>query len=107
MTKEERREQNIKIMKDFFAFKINIFPILVKILFALLVVGVVFFGLKTMMDGFESKETLSVVIGIGTIALGPFLLHMTFELLLLLFTIVDLLREIRNNIFKLLENKEQ
>ena len=107
MNKEERRAQNIKIMKDFFAFKINIFPIIVKILFALLVVVDVFYGLKIAMDALEAKEQLRVLLGFGIIVLGPILLHITFELLLLLFSILDLLREIRNNIFKILENQNK
>ena len=39
MSNLERRQRNIKFLKDFFAFKINIFPIIVKILFALVTIG--------------------------------------------------------------------
>ncbi len=78
-----------------------------KILFALLVVVDVFFCLKIAMDAWEAKEHLRVLLGLGIIVLGPILLHITFELLLLLFSILDLLREIRNNIFKILENQNK
>ena len=110
MTVEERRAQNIQEWKDFFAFKINLFPIIVKILYALLVVVDVIYGFKIFFDALKHHpeiDYLMALLGMGIVVLGPILLHITFELLLLLFSIVDLLREIRDNIFKILENQNK
>ena len=87
--------------KDFFAFKINIFPFIVKILFALETLGCVLAGLYVMINNVFGNISISVMAGLGIAIVGPILLHISFELLLLLFSILDMLREIRNNIFEI------
>ena len=101
MSNLERRQRNIKFLKDFFAFKINIFPIIVKILFALVTIGLFIGGMKLSLNAAQDKNTNLILLGLGIAFLGPILLHITFELLLLLFSILDMLREIRNNIFEI------
>ena len=101
MTKEERKAQQIKLMKDFFAFKVNVFPIIVKIIFALGTVGCFLGGLFTVFNGIEGKQGGIVLLGIVISLLGPIILHIGFELILLFFSMLDMLREIRNNIFEI------
>ena len=102
MSNLERRERNIKILKDFFAFKINIFPIIVKILFALATLGCFIGGMILFFNALQDKETALSLLGLGIAFLGPILLHISFELILLLFSILDMLREIRNNLFEVI-----
>lgn len=93
--------RNAKFWKDFFAFKINIFPFIVKILFALATLGCVIAGLYVMINNVFGDYPVSVMAGLGIAVVGPILLHISFELMLLLFSILDMLREIRNNIFEI------
>ena len=60
-----------------------------------------------MVNGLNDKETLSVLRGIGIVFLGPILLHIAFEFTLLLFSMLDILREIRNNIFEIRDNMKK
>ena len=88
MSNLERRQRNIKILKDFFAFKINIFPIIVKILFVLATIGLFIGGMMLSLNAAQDKNTNLILLGLGIAFLGPILLHITFELMLLLFSIL-------------------
>ena len=101
MSNLERRQRNIKFLKDFFAFKINIFPIIVKILFALVTIGLFIGGMKLSLNAAQDKNTNLILLGLGIAFLGPILLHIAIEWMLLLYSILDMLREIRNNIFEI------
>ena len=80
-------------MKD---FKVNVFPFIVKIIYALGAIGCFIGGIITMLNGIEGKQGGMVLLGIIIALLGPIVLHIGFELLLLFFSMLDLLREIRN-----------
>ena len=84
---------NPQWFKDFFAFKLNIFPVIVRFIYILSVILCIYGGIITCARG-------QAVLGIGMILLYPILIHLVLEFILLLFTMVDILREIRDKIGK-------
>ena len=81
----------LNILNDFLAFKINVFPIIARFLYGLSIVWCIIWGIILIANG-------TPVIGILTILLGPIFFHLMFELALLFFSMLDLLRDIRNEL---------
>jgi len=79
-------------MNDFLTFRKMITPIIIQIIFWLGVVVCVLGGLGILFSG--DSEYLS---GIVVIIFGPFVVRIFCELLIVLFKILDSLREIANN----------
>ena len=77
--------------RDFFAFKLNVFPAIVRFIYILCVLFFIICGIQYMTAG-------RVWGGIFVIIFGPLVSHIVIEFFLLLFVIVDLLREIRDKI---------
>ncbi len=93
-------------MKDYLTFRKMILPILIQILFWLGVVGCVVFGVITMIGGLIAMTEgsggalmaglVTVLSGLGTILLGPFIVRIYAELLIIFFRINDTLTDIKN-----------
>lgn len=76
-----------KWVKDFITFKIMIVPKILTFLYLLTTLVVIIAGFSA-----------NIIVGILLIFLAPFLVHIAFEFAMLLFAILDTLREIRNKL---------
>ncbi|MBR7105199.1 MAG: hypothetical protein IKC65_09650 [Lentisphaeria bacterium] len=88
----------LKMANDFLSFKRNVFPVIVRFIYFVSILGCFIKGLSLIFS-----ERGSVAAGILVIILGPIVFHLILEFLLLLFSILDVLIEIRNT---LQENKK-
>lgn len=77
-------------MNDYLTFKKMITPIVLQILFWLAVLGIVIYALSTMFGS-------SFWMGLLTLILGPIVVRIYFELMIILFKIHDQLNVIRKN----------
>lgn len=73
---------------DFFSFRTMITPIIIQVIFWLGVVGCVIMGLGSLVGG-------RALYGLVLIVVGPIIVRIECELLILLFRIHDALQEIR------------
>ncbi len=93
-------------MKDYLTFRKMILPILIQIIFWLGVIGCVVFGVITMIGGLIAMAEgssgalmagfLTVLSGLATILLGPLVVRIYAELLIIFFRINDTLTDIKN-----------
>ena len=74
-------------VKDFISFKIMIVPKILAFLYLLITIIVII-----------ASFSANIFFGILMIFLAPFLVHIVFEFAMLLFAILDILREIRNKL---------
>ena len=86
----------LNIINDFLSFKINIFPMIIRFLYGLSILFCLIFGIILI----SHKLVLQ---GIIQIILGPIFFHLIFEFIMLFFSMLDVLREIRNT----LQDKKQ
>jgi len=94
-------KNNIKnTFKDFLVFRKMITPIIIQILFWLSVIGCIGFGIYIIAEpwDFDLDEGTGVLVGILLIVLGPLLLRIQMELVILFFRINETLTEIKNKI---------
>ena len=91
-----------KDMLDVLDFKINIFPLIAKFLFYILAFTCFVWGLA---KGFEINYEPVAIFWLVFAFIAPIFLHCIFEGWLVRFVILDILREIRDNMSKTLENK--
>ena len=75
------------VVKDFISFKIMIVPKILAFLYLLTTIVVII-----------ASFSANIFLGILMIFLAPFLVHIVFEFAMLLFAILDILREIRNKL---------
>ena len=96
-------ERKPHFLKDFFTFKMMVFPVIVQLLYILSIISYVVAVLML----FVVKETPSgdLIINAGglvffvlSIIPAVFILHVFFEFCVVLFSILDTLREIRNEL---------
>ena len=80
-------------MGDILAFRKMITPLVIEIVFWILVVLTVIGGLITLFGG---HGITSVITGLLTIFLGPLALRIWCEIIIILFRIYDVLRDIRD-----------
>jgi len=88
--------------KDFLVFRKMITPIIIQIIFWISVIGCIGFGIYMIADPRElglDYET-GVWVGILIIVLGPLILRIQMELVILFFRINETLTEIKNKITK-------
>ena len=79
----------LNIVNDFLSFKINIFPIIGQVLYAISIV-------LSLIRGIQLISYNHPWLGLLVIVACPILSHIVLEVCLLFFAMVDLLREIRN-----------
>ena len=97
-------------MKDFFNFKKMITPVIIKVLFWLGILGCIIAGIfqivmgSTMELGFGGEL---VFMGIGYIVLGPIVVRIYCELLIILFSINDTLTDIKKQLNRQQDQEEQ
>ena len=72
---------------DFVTFKIMITPIIITLLYLMATILAI-----------VGSFAINIFLGILMIFLAPFLVHIFFEFAMLLFSILDILREIRNKL---------
>jgi hypothetical protein len=77
-------------MKDFLTFKKMITPIIIQVLFW---IGVA----ATVISGFVSLFGGDILMGLGAIILGPIVVRLWTEILIVLFKINDTLTDINHN----------
>jgi len=80
-------------MKDFLTFKKMITPIIIQILFWLGVAA-------TVISGFVSLFGGEILMGLAAIILGPIVVRLWCEILIVMFKINDTLTDIKNNTTK-------
>jgi hypothetical protein len=80
---------------DFLRFETMITPILIQFLFWLAVIASVIVGIGIMALG--SGEVLAVAMGLALIILGPIVIRIWAEILMVIFRINDHLRQIMHN----------
>jgi len=93
---------------EFLTFRRMIAPVVLQVIFWLGVVGIIVMGLITVFGGLMlmgEKYSGAMMGGLATIVvgllytlLGPFVLRLYFELLMMIFRIYDVLREIRDKL---------
>ncbi len=79
----------LNIVVDFLTFKINIFPIVGIALYVISIVICLALGIREFQFGRPWQ-------GLFNIFVGPMLSHMVLELFFMFFSMIGLLREIRN-----------
>ena len=92
--------------KDLFSFEVMVFPKIATVLYLLLVGICVLFGFITIVRGIDMPWGGGPVIisGLAMMTIGPFLIRLWFEALLVLFKVHDRLRDINNKLDKLPES---
>ena len=83
-------------MSDFLAFRTMITPVIIQIVFWIGVVGCVLAGLGAMIVGSRYGGPGSVLYGLFIIVLGPLLVRIYCELLIIFFRMNETLTEIKN-----------
>lgn len=89
--------------KDFLVFRKMITPIIIQIIFWLSVICCIGFGIYTIVEPWDLglDEGTGVWLGIIIIVIGPLILRMQMELVILFFRINETLTEIKNKITKI------
>ncbi len=86
-------------MKDFFNFKKMITPVIIKVLFWLGTLGCIIAGIFQIVMAYTGQLGFGVVLtGIGYIVLGPIVVRICCELLIILFSINDTLTDIQKQL---------
>lgn len=80
-------------IKDFFSFEKMITPALIKVIFIILLIGSLLLGLSQIIIGIRYSG-LSVLSGIVTLVLGPFLSRIFCEGMIVIFQINETLTKI-------------
>uniref|UniRef100_A0A7V4G906 DUF4282 domain-containing protein n=1 Tax=Desulfobacca acetoxidans TaxID=60893 RepID=A0A7V4G906_9BACT len=83
-------------MSDFLSFRTMITPVIIQIVFWIGVVGCVLAGLGTMIVGSRYGGSGSVLYGLFILVLGPLLVRIYCELLIVFFRMNETLTEIKN-----------
>ncbi|NJN67029.1 MAG: DUF4282 domain-containing protein [Chloroflexaceae bacterium] len=84
-------------MVDFLTFRRMITPIIIQVLFWIALVLVVVFGFIAIIIGFAQGEVLSGLLsGLASIILGPIVVRVYAEILILFFSMNDTLNDIKN-----------
>lgn len=84
------------VWKDFCSFKIMLFPQIVKALWILGVVVSTLVSISRMAYGFSNGSWGFVGVGFLILILSPLMTHLILEFILLPFSILEILREIRD-----------
>lgn len=94
----------IRALWDFMDFKVMIIPIILRWLWlASALIGMVW-GIVVIAQGIDDDSFMDVLKGVVLVLFFPFGTHMLFELLIIFFAILDILREIRDKINTNLKN---
>ena len=96
-------------MKDFFNFQKMITPVIIKFLFWLGILGCIIAGILLIVMGsiWEGLDVELVFMGIGYIVLGPIVVRIYCELLIILFSINDTLTDIRKQLNRQQDQENQ
>ena len=94
--------------KDLLSFEVMLFPKIARVCYLLLIAIAVLFGFATVIRGIDMPWGGGAVIisGLAMMAIGPFLIRLWFEALLVLFKVYDRLRDINNKLDKLPESAD-
>lgn len=85
-------------MKDFWNFKKMITPIIIQVLFWLGVLGCIIGGIVQIVSGIEYPDPGMIFAGIAWLILGPIVVRIYCELLIILFSINDTLTDIKKQL---------
>lgn len=85
--------------QDFFAFRKMILPTIIQILFWIGVVFVIIWGIAVIAD--DPRDGWQVLYGLAVIILGPIFVRIYCEFLVVVFRILDTLKDIRRDITRL------
>lgn len=85
-------------MKDFWNFKKMITPIIIQVLFWLGVLGCIIGGIVQIVSGIEYPDPGMIFEGIAWLILGPIVVRIYCELLIILFSINDTLTDIKKQL---------
>lgn len=96
-------ERKPHFLKDFFTFKMMVFPVIVQLLYILSIISYVvavlmLFVVKETPSGDLKINVGGLVFFVLSIIPAVFILHVFFEFCVVLFSILDTLREIRNEL---------
>lgn len=82
--------------KDFWNFNKMLTPLFIQILFYILLIGVIISGVGLILSGINAYVGGGVMVfsGLATVLIGPFLVRLTCESLIVLFKIHDRLSSI-------------
>ncbi|WP_152657667.1 DUF4282 domain-containing protein [Oceanobacillus sp. CFH 90083] len=83
-------------MNKFFSFEEMITPIIIKVLFWVGLAASVLFGLTTIFSGIVEEEFLLILTGLIIIIVGTLLVRVYCELLIIMFKIYEILKQIRD-----------
>ena len=95
-------------MKDFFNFQKMITPVIIQFLFWLGILGCIIAGILLIVIGIvEGFDGELVFMGIGYIVLGPIVVRIYCELLIILFSINDTLADIKKQLNRQQDREDQ
>ncbi len=94
--KPKPKQTPSRIFFDFISFRIMIIPIILKWLWMLSALGSIIYGVYMIIEAIGDDSFIGVVGGILTMVFAPLITHMCLEMIMLLFSILDILREIRD-----------
>ena len=96
-------------MKDFFNFQKMITPVIIQFLFWLGILGCIIAGILLIVMGtiWEGLDVELVFMGIGYIVLGPIVVRIYCELLIILFSINDTLTDIKKQLNRQQDQEDQ
>jgi len=95
-------------MKDFWNFKKMITPIIIQVLFWLGVLGCIIGGIVQIVLGiFEGPDPGMIFAGIVWLILGPIVVRICSELLIILFSINDILIDIEKQLNRSQDQNDQ
>jgi len=82
--------------KDFLAFRRMVTPVIIQVIFWIGVVVCVLTGLTQLAMALNFGSIVGFLMALGTLIIGPIMVRVYCELLILLFRIYDTLQEIKN-----------
>ncbi|MDR0933386.1 MAG: hypothetical protein LBM70_10280 [Victivallales bacterium] len=85
-----------QVFFDFLNFKIMLIAIILKWLWLLLAISGIIFGIVKTIQGITENSFMDVCFGVLILVFSPLITHMMFEILMLAFSILDVLKEIRD-----------
>ena len=99
----QTKQRNPNALNDFFSFKIMVFPAIVKFLYIVSILVYIYYMWKYFVcpanyHGTREPNGEHAVIFLITLLPAMFVLHMIFEFFVVLFSILDTLLEIRNEL---------
>ncbi|MCL0069782.1 DUF4282 domain-containing protein [Dehalococcoidia bacterium] len=94
--------------RDLFSFEVMVFPKIATVCYLLLVAISVLFGFTTFVRGIDMPRGGGpvIIVGLAMMTIGPFLIRLFFEALLVLFKVYDRLGDINNKVDKLPESAD-